>query len=173
MPHPQSLVVDVPAYIIATVIGIVLCFWGLQISRFIASIAFAAVLGYLTYVYVYRAFGSIALSIIIMLLAIAIGFALGFAFFKAALSIVFGYTLASIVVRSVVGNREFVLVVLLAIIFSILIYILSNYVLALLFVAAGSALIYKSLVALGLPHIMSFIVVIIVAATGLYNQLRK
>ncbi|MEL9940512.1 MAG: hypothetical protein QW632_02135 [Ignisphaera sp.] len=165
--------VDVPAYIIAAVVGMVLCFWGLQLSRFIASIAFASVLGYLTYVYTFKAFASIALSIIFMLLAIAVGFVLGFTLFRASLSIVFGYVIASILVRDVAKTKELVLLIILTIIFSILIYVLSNYVLALLFVATGSALVYKSLVILGLQSTIAFLIVVVIAVAGLYNQLKR
>lgn len=169
---PLSPGVDVPAYIIAAVLGIVLCFWGLQLSRFIASLTLAAVLGYLTYTYTYTAFNSIALAVIFMLIAIAIGFAFGFAFFKLGLSIIFGYMIASIITRSIIGFRETALIVILTIAFAILVYVLSRYVIALLFVATGSALLYKSLVVLGLSQTISLIVVIIIAATGIYNQIK-
>ncbi|MEM0026975.1 MAG: hypothetical protein QXT53_03510 [Ignisphaera sp.] len=165
--------VDVPAYTIATVVGIVLCFWGLQLSRFIASITFASILGYLTYVYTFKAFASIALSIIFMLLAIVVGFILGFILFRASLSIVFGYVIASILVRDVAKSKELVLLIILTIIFSVLIYILSKYFLALLFAATGSALIYKSLAVLGLQSTIAFLIAIVVAVVGLYNQLKR
>lgn len=170
---PYFAEVDVPAYIIATIVGMVLCFWGLQLSRFIASIAFASILGYLTYVYTFKAFASTALSIIFMLIAIAVGFILGFALFKASLSILFGYVTASILVRDVAKGKDFALLILLTIIFSILIYVLSNYLLALLFVATGSALVYKSLVTLGLQSTIAFLIVVVIAVAGLYNQLKR
>jgi hypothetical protein len=170
---PSAPPVDVPAYIIAAVLGIVLCLWGVQLSRVIASITLASVLGYLTYIYVHKAFGSIALAILFMFIAIGIGFALGFTLFRLGLSIVFGYTLASILTKSVIGFRETALLLVLTIIFTALIYVLSKYILILLFVASGSALLFKSLVALGLAPTLSLIVIVVVATVGIYNQLKR
>ena len=163
---------DIFAYVIAAVIGIVLCLWGLQLSRFISSITFASVLGYITYVYSYKAFGSIALSILLLLIAIAIGFVMGFIFFRASLSIVFGYTVASIILRGFEKRGDLALLIILIIIFAVLIYVISNYLLAALFAFTGASLIYKSLVSLGLSAAPSIAIAVAVAVAGLYNQLR-
>lgn len=169
----SGVFIDVPAYVIATVFGVVLCFWGVQLSRFIASIVFAAILSYITYSYSYAVFRSVALSIIFMLIAIGIGFVIGFVFFKVALSLSFGYTIASIILRDFIGSRETALLIVLTIIFAILIYVLSTYLLALLFVATGSSLIYRSLTVLGLQTIPSIVIVLIIAIAGLYNQIKR
>jgi hypothetical protein len=170
---PPSPGVDVPAYIIAAVLGIVLCLWGIQLSRFIASLTTAAVLGYLTYTYTYVALGSTALAIIFMLIAIGVGLALGFTLFRLGLSIVFGYMIASIITKSVIGFRGAALVLILTVVFAALIYVLSRHILVLLFVTTGSALLYKSLVVLELSPRLSLAVVVLVAAVGVYNQLKR
>lgn len=170
MPPPG---VDVPAYIIAAVLGVVLCLWGIQLSRFIASLTTAAVLGYLTYTYTYVALGSTALAIIFMLIAIGVGLALGFTLFRLGLSIVFGYMIASIIMKSVIGFRGAALALILTVVFAALIHVLSKHILVLLFVAAGSALLYKSLVVLELSPVLSLASVVLVAAVGVYNQLKR
>jgi hypothetical protein len=169
----SEVFIDVPAYVIATVFGAVLCFWGVQLSRFISSVVFASILGYMTYSYSYAVFKSVALSIIFMLLAIVIGLVIGFIFFKVALSLSFGYTIASIILRDFIKSRETALLIVLTIIFAILIYVLSTYLLALLFVATGSSLIYRSLPVLGLQTIPSIVIVLIIAIAGLYNQIKR
>ena len=159
--------VDVPAYIIATVIGLILCFWGVQLSRFVSALAFSAFLGYITYTYIYSLFHSVALSILFMLMAIVIGFVAGFVLFRIALSIVFGYMIASILAKGIF------LMSLLTVVFAMLIYVLSGYLLAILFVVTGSSLIYRSLIVLGLQPPIALIIILLVSVIGLYNQLKK
>jgi hypothetical protein len=168
-----SQAIDVPAYIIAAALGVVLCLWGVQLSRFIASITTAALLGYITYVYTYMVFKSIAIAIIFMLAAIVIGFVIGFTLFRLGLSIVFGYTIASIITRSIAGSREVTLLLVLIVIFAALIYVLSKYLLALLFAATGASLLYKSLAALGLSQTATLAIVVLLAIVGVFNQVKK
>ncbi|MEM0006329.1 MAG: hypothetical protein QW406_05645, partial [Ignisphaera sp.] len=94
---PIMRYVDVPAYVILTILGLVICFWGRQLSRFISSIAFASFLGYVIWLYSFRMWGSVAISIVLMFIAAAIGFVLGFTIYRVAISILFGYITASII----------------------------------------------------------------------------
>ena len=168
--------IDVPAYIIAAVIGIILSFWGVQLSRFIASIVFGSFLAYLTFVGVYRAFHSYALAIIFLFIAFGIGFALGFLFFRASLSILFGYLLARIIVNLFAVGKGIALgalLIILTTIFAVLIYMLSRYILALLFASSGVLLLFSSLVKLGLGYSVAGVIALIVFVAGLYNQVKN
>ncbi len=167
MPQIGINGIDVPAYIIATVIGLAMCLWGVQLARFISSLAFGAIMGYTAYIFTYRVFHSVALSILFALIAILIGFIIGFTLFRVVLSIIFGYTLATILVR------EAILILLMTVILAVIIYVLSSYLLAILFVATGASLIYKSITILGLHHTVALIIVAIVGIVGVYNQLRR
>jgi hypothetical protein len=168
--------VDVPAYVIAAAIGIILSFWGVQLSRFIASIVFGSFLAYLTFIEVYRAFHSYALAIIFLFIAFGIGFALGFLFFRASLSILFGYLLARIIINLFVVGEGIALAALLIIlttIFAVLIYMLSKYILAIVFASSGALILFTSLVKLGLEYSVAGVVALIVFVAGLYNQVKN
>lgn len=144
-----------------------MCIWGVQLARFISSLAFAAVLGYATHILTYGLFHSVALSILFTILAIFIGFIIGFTLFKVALSIVFGYAISTILVRGAV------LTLLMTIVLAAVIYILSSNVLAVLFAATGASLVYKSTIALGLQPTIALIIAILIGVVGVYNQLRR
>ncbi|MEM2699023.1 MAG: hypothetical protein QXF17_06880 [Ignisphaera sp.] len=165
---PIMRYVDVPAYVILTILGLVICFWGRQLSRFISSIAFASFLGYVTWLYSFRMWGSVAISIILMFIAAAIGFVLGFTIYRVAISILFGYITASII-----APERGILLLLLILLFATIIYILSNYLLSLLFAATGAIMIYEGVATLGLEKIYAIALCIVIFALGLYNQIKS
>lgn len=165
---PVVRYVDVPAYVLLTILGLVICFWGRQLSRFISSIAFASFLGYIVWLYSFRMWGSVAISIILMLIATAIGFVLGFTIYRIAISILFGYLTASII-----APERGMLLLLLMLLLTAIIYILSKYLLSLLFAATGAIMIYEGITILGLEKIYAIVLCIAVFALGLYNQIKS
>lgn len=160
--------VDVPAYITLVVLGIIVCFWGKQLSRVISSIVFGAFLGYITWLYTFKLWSSVALSIVFMLIAMIVGFALGFIAFRLVLSIFFAYILTGIIVPA-----KSILFPILLIILATAIYTLSNYILSLLYAATGALMIYEGITTLGLEKIYAVIICLIMFTLGLYNQLRS
>lgn len=158
--------IDVPAHIIATVIGLIMCLWGVQLSRFISSLASAATFGYLAYVYVYEVFRSIALSMLIAMVSALIGLLIGFTLFRIALSVLFSYMISTILLS---GTAP---IVLMTLILAVVVYVLSSYFIAALFVATGASIIYKSATVLGLQPSVALIIVILISILGIYNQMK-
>jgi|YelNatPaOPRAMG01_1025707.scaffolds.fasta_scaffold13872_3 hypothetical protein len=161
-------VVDVPAYVILTVLGVVMSFWGSQLARFLSSIAFASFLGYTMWIYSYSLWKSVAISALLMFVAILIGFAVGFVLFRLAVSVVFAYFIAGLIAH----RGEDILFLLLFIIFTIIVYVLSKYFISLFFALAGSAMVFKGLASLSLDMRVALVVCAIVFVLGYYNQLR-
>lgn len=160
--------IDIPAYIILTILGLIMCLWGKQLSRVISSIVFAAFLGYTVWLYSFRIWGSIAVSIILMLIAMAVGFVVGFIVFKFAISMFFAYIIAGMF-----APKHGALFLLLLIVFTAVMYVLANYILSLLFTATGTLMIYEGVTVLGLEKMYALIICVIVFVLGLYNQVRS
>ncbi|MEM4683084.1 MAG: hypothetical protein QXR37_07050 [Ignisphaera sp.] len=157
-----------PAVNILTIaMGITLCFWGLQLTRIVSSIAFAVFLGYIAYIYAHSVLHNPVLSSILTVSAVLIGFGLGFIMFRFAISLMFSYAIASIVTSNVY------LVMALTIVLTAIVYILSRYLLSLIISSTGSIIIYKSLIALGLSQILAIVLAIVIGIIGLVNQLKR
>lgn len=165
---PVANYVDVPAYVILVVLGVLLCLWGRQIARILSSITFAALLGYISFVHSFKLWGSLAVSILLALFAMLIGFATGFFVYKVVLSVIFAYMIASALIQGGKGALFLVLVVILAAVA----YTLSKYVLSVLFALTGTAMIYKGVIALGLNTTMALALCTVVFVLGVYNQVR-
>lgn len=160
--------VDVPAYIILTIVGLAMSFWGKQLARVLSSISFAAFLSYITWFYTYTAWKSVALSVMLTLLAIAIGFAVGFLLFRLAISMLFAYIITTLVLP-----QRGLLFLLLVVIITMVMYVASNYIISLLFAITGATMVYKGLTTLGLKETITIIICIVVFALGFYNQLKS
>ncbi len=161
-------VADVPAYIVLTVLGLVMSFWGSQIARFLSSITFASFLGYTLWVYSYGLWRSTALSALLMFVAVIIGLATGFILFRLAISMVSAYLIAGLLSP---GRWE-ALFLLLFIIFTAIIYVLSRHFISLFFALAGSTMVFKGLTSLGLDMRVVLVICVILLVLGYYNQVR-
>jgi hypothetical protein len=160
--------IDTPAFIILTILGLAISFWGKQLARIISSISFAAFLSYIMWIYTYRLWNSIAISVILTLVAIAIGITFGFLMFKVAISILFAYMISSIILP-----QKGVLFLLIVIVCTIIMYVISNYTISLLFAASGSIMVYKGVTTLGLNELVSFVLCVVIFVLGFYNQLKN
>lgn len=160
--------IDVPAYIALSLLGIALCFWGKQLARFLSSITFAAFLSYVTWIYTYSLWKSTALSIAFTLIAMIIGLATGFLVFKLAVSMIFAYILAGLIIH---GNSA--LFTVLFIVLTVVMYVLSKYLLPALFASTGSIMLFKALTTLGLDIFLAIVICTVVFTMGFYNQVKK
>ncbi|MEM0031554.1 MAG: hypothetical protein QXD50_04900 [Desulfurococcaceae archaeon] len=160
--------VDAPAYVMLTLFAIVLSFWGRQLARFISSITFAAFLSYVTWIHTYSLWRSTALSLVFALIAIIVGLATGFLVFKLAVSMIFAYILAGFITH---GNSS--LFIVLFIVLSVVMYVLSKYLLPALFASTGSIMLFKALTTLGLDVLLTVVICVVVFTAGFYNQIRK
>ncbi|MEM1644744.1 MAG: hypothetical protein QXL96_02550 [Ignisphaera sp.] len=162
--------VDIPAYVIMTILGLILSFWGKHFARILSSIAFCAFLGYLTWVYSFKMFKSIAISTMLLLIAIVIGFLVGFLVYKLAISILFAYIVTGILIP---GSEKGILFLIIMILFTVVMYVLSNYILSLLFTLTGTIMVYKGITTLGLNEITALILCTIISIIGFYNQVKN
>ncbi|MEM1526112.1 MAG: hypothetical protein QW775_06230 [Ignisphaera sp.] len=162
--------IDVPAYVIMTILGVALSFWGKQLARILSSIVFSAFLSYLTWIHSFRLWNSVAISTLLMLIAIVVGFLAGFLIYKLAISTLFAYIATGILIPSIEKGILFLLVMMLLI---AIVYILSGYILSLLFALTGTIMIYKGITTLGLNGIAALIVCIIILVLGFYNQVKS
>lgn len=87
--------------------------------------------------------------------------------FRIALSVLFGYIIASILAKGIF------LTLVLTVVLAMLIYVLSSYLLVILFIVTEVSLIYRSVTVLGLQPLVALIIVLLVGVIGLYNQLRR
>ncbi|MEM1697254.1 MAG: hypothetical protein QXG48_01215 [Thermofilaceae archaeon] len=164
---PVAEYIDVPAYVVLVVLGVLLCFWGRQFARVLSSIAFAAFLGYTSFVYSFKLWGSLAVSIPLAFIAALIGLFTGFLIYKLALSVVFAYIIASTLIRG--GGALFIVLV---IVLTVIVYMLGNYVVSALFALTGATMIYRGVVTLGLNEVMALVLCTVVFILGVYNQVR-
>lgn len=167
---PTVEYIDVPAYVIMTILGVVLSFWGKQLARILSSIAFSAFLSYLTWVYSFRLWSSVAISTLLMLIALVVGFLTGFLIYKLAISTLFAYIATGVLIP---GIEKGILFLLVMILLTVIVYVLSSYILSLLFALTGTIMIYKGITTLGLNEIVALIVCITILLLGFYNQVRS
>jgi hypothetical protein len=165
MPHE---VIDVPAYILLTILGLAISFWGKQLARILSSIAFGAFLAYVTWFYTYSLWRSIALSTAFMLVAMIIGLFTGFLVFRLAVSMIFAYIVAGLITP----GRETALFIILFILFTVIMYVLSKHILSLLFALTGSMMVFKGLTTLGLNILLAIIICGVIFTLGYYNQVK-
>jgi len=160
-------VTDVPACVFMILLGSILALWGVQLARILSSIIFSAFLGYIAWKYSYIAWGSLALSIILLLLGLLVGFALGFILLRFSISLVTAYILASILV-----NNPYHLVAL-VIILTLLFFALSRVLLSVVLAITGTLMVYKGLTLLGINVIITLPLCIILGIIGIYNQRKR
>ncbi|MEM2512366.1 MAG: hypothetical protein QXX61_04440, partial [Ignisphaera sp.] len=94
----------------------------------------------------------------------------GFLIYKLAISTLFAYIATGILIPSIEKGILFLLVMMLLI---AIVYILSGYILSLLFALTGTIMIYKGITTLGLNGIAALIVCIIILVLGFYNQVKS
>lgn len=161
-------VIDVPAYILLAILGIAMSFWGRQLARFLSSITFAAFLSYTTWIYSYSLWRSTALAIILVLIAMIIGLATGFMVFRLAISTIFAYIVAGLIVS---GNTALFLIIF--ILLTAVMYIASKHLLPVLFALTGSVMVFKALTVLGLHELIATALCAVVFTLGYYNQVKS
>ncbi len=159
-------------YAVAIILGLVLCFRGLKAVRVLVGVTFAGFLGYLGYAYTMSSTGSLLLSAAAFLVASLLGLAVGFALFKLALSLLFAYIAASVIIPAA-GEGGTLLVLMGALVLAALVYTLVEYLLAAGLALAGSSLIFKGLAGLGLEPLAALVVGAACFVVGTYAQVRE
>ncbi len=162
---------DLFANALIVIIGVVMCLWGLQVARFIASIALGGTLGYIAFVYTLALSHSIALAAIAMLIVLVLGLALGFAFFKIGIAIVFGFFLSKVML-AMLGIANTLLLALITLVLAALLYVIASYIASLAFAVTGSVLVFRGLVALGMPTLPTLILAVAIGGIGFLNQVK-
>lgn len=160
-------VVDIPACIFMIILGTILTFWGIQLSRILSSIVFGAFLGYIVWKYSYAAWGSSALSVILLLLGLLVGFALGFILLRFSISLVAAYILASILVNN---SYHFVALV---VVLTLMFFAFSRVLLSAVMTATGVLMVYKGLTIIGIDFTVILPLCAILAIIGFYNQRKR
>jgi len=160
-------VVDVPACVFMILLGTVLALWGIQLSRIMSSIIFGTFLGYMAWKYSYTAWGSLALSIILLLLSLLVGFALGFVLLRFSISLVAAYMLASTLV-----NSPYHLIAL-VVVLTLVLFVFSRVLLSAVLAATGALIVYKGLTILGIDVAITLPLCTILTIIGFYNQRKR
>ena len=163
----MSNVVDVPACVFMIILGTILAFWGIQLSRIMSSIIFGTFLGYMAWKYSYTAWGSPALPVILLLIGLLVGFALGFILLRFSISLIAAYILASILVNNL--YHLVALVVVLTLVF----FAFSRVLLSAVLATTGVLMVYKGLTIIGIDFAIILPLCVILAIIGFYNQRKR
>ena len=165
---------DVYLYAILTFLGVLFVLWGIKIARVLSSITLGLVLAYLFYLYTFTISSSVFLSILASLVGLFIGVLLGFLLLRVALSILGSIYITDLFIKYLhIGEVSSLLYFILFIIFALLIFLISSYVIAIVFVALGALMLWIGLIGLGLPDIGVLIIVVTLSAIGLVNQFKS
>ncbi len=162
---------DLFANVLIVIIGVVMCLWGMQVARFVASVALGGTLGYITFIYTLSLSHSVALAAIAMIAVLALGLAMGFAFFKISIAIVFGFFLSKIMLTTL-GITNILLLALITLVLAALLYVIANYIASLAFAVTGAVLVFRGLTALGMPNLPTLVLAIAVGSIGFLNQVK-
>jgi len=153
-------------YIILALLGAVVAIWGSQLSRIISSIVFGAFSAYILWKFSLQLWNSFAISVVLMLLGLFIGLAVGFIVFRIALSIISAYIIASILTTNPI------IILALTIVLALILYVLGRVFIPALFAITGALMVYKALVSLGLSIVISIPICILLGVVGFYNQFK-
>ncbi len=165
---------DVYLYAILAILGILFILWGIKMAKILSSITLGLMLAYLFYLYTFSATSSVFLGILASLIGLFIGALLGFLLLRVSISILGGIYLTDLFIKYLhIKETSGFLYFILFIIFALIIFFLSNYVIAVVFVVLGALMLWIGLIGLGLPDIGVLIVVIILSVLGLINQFKS
>ncbi len=162
---------DMFADLLIVILGVVMCLWGVQAARFVASIALGGMLGYIAFIHTLTLSHSITLAIVAMLAMLILGLTVGFSFFKIGIAIVFGFFLSKVMLTTL-GIANPLLLALIALALAALLYVVANYTVSLAFAATGAVLVFRGLTALGMPSLPTLVLAIAVGGIGFLNQVK-
>ncbi|MEZ0290545.1 MAG: hypothetical protein ABWJ42_05590 [Sulfolobales archaeon] len=167
----DSLVIKDPYfYALLVILGVIFAVWGLKIARIVSSLIFAIVLAYIFFLYSMNLTHSTLVSILLAFIGLIIGGFLGFTLARIIISLLGGFFLSNILL-SLIGSGSVLLLVVFTLVFSVILYIVSNMILALGFAIIGFILIWYGLEGLNVPSMISFLISLVISVVGLIYQL--